>query len=78
MKGMEFVDDILVPDDQCDAHEERTNCTNKPVSLLDGGSWEMIFCVEHLKELRTAVLMEYLKRVTIPGAPQRRKTGGLA
>lgn len=34
-------------------------------------------CKEHLLELRTAVLFEYLKRVSIPGAVQRRKDGGI-
>ena len=53
-----------------------------PVTELEAGSLQSThltrLCAEHLKELRTLVLAEYLKRISIPSASQRRKDGGLA
>ena len=52
-----------------------------PVTVLEIGTTQSTvltrLCARHLKVLREDVLEEYLKRVIIPNAPQRRLAGGI-
>ncbi len=52
-------------------------CTKRPVSRLRVSNIEFRLCADDLNKFRQVTIDEYRQRVSIPGAPQRRKDGGI-